>query len=194
MDATEQAKREKRVDELLVRPLLRRGLGRPTTVNAAMFDVMVSDLKQRLAYMTDQNLAALEEVVAATPGGPQRDRFPIANTILEQAALIQPPGDDASPLMRAVFAAPLGLDAITGGWAPELLEWLRKNRKWPGGYSVTRVKEDGAQAARQLTLFEERLARGGELSRAEEFWRAARRTALAKCEDIRELGRKGERQ
>jgi hypothetical protein len=191
MDAREQADREKRVQALLVEPLFRRGFGRPTTVNAAGFEAMVDDLRQRLAYMTDQNLAALEEVVAANPGGPNKDRFPIANVILSHAAQIQAPGDDASPLMRAVFAHALGLDAITGGWAPELLAWLRKHRRFPTDYAVRDIRDQAASNARQMAIFDERLARGETLRDSEEAWRAGRKAALAKCNRIRELGLKG---
>jgi len=116
MDSTEQASGEKRVREVLVEPLLCRGLAKPSSLTKDQFEAMIDDLCKRLAYMTGESLAALEEVVASNPGGKDKDRLPIANAILGWAAQIQPPGDDASPLIRAVFANALGADALAGGW------------------------------------------------------------------------------
>ncbi|MBL3598085.1 hypothetical protein JMM63_21485, partial [Rhodovulum sulfidophilum] len=79
MDAREQAEGEKRVRDLLVEPLLRRGLVKPGAMTKAQFEEMLADLAKRLAYMSGPNLAALEEMAAAQPGGKDRDRFPIAN-------------------------------------------------------------------------------------------------------------------
>ena len=110
-----------RVRARLVGPLLRRGLAKPASLTNEAFATMCDDLCQRLAYMSMANLAALEEVAADQPSGKQADRFPIAQKLLKLAADIQPPDDSASPLIRAVFAAALGRDAIAGGWAPELL-------------------------------------------------------------------------
>jgi len=187
MDSAQQADGEKRVRQVLVDPLLRRGLAKPAALSKAQFAEMVEDLCARLAYMTDGNLAALQEQVAASPGGKDKDRLPIANRILEWAALIQPPGDDASPLIRAVFANPLGLDALAGGWAPELLADLRKSRRWPGAFAVKSIKEHAADPVRQMRVFDDVLARGGALEPAQEQWRSRRLAILHRCRQIAEL-------
>ena len=44
-------------------------------------------------------------------------------------------GEVKEMLIRAVFAAALGQDALTGGWAPELLAEVRKVRRWPGAFA-----------------------------------------------------------
>lgn len=191
MDSAEQATGEKRVRNVLVEPLLRRGLAKPPSLTKAQFDDMVADLCARLAYMNDANLMALEEQVASNPGGKDRDRLPIANRILEWAAQIQPPGDDASPLIRAVFANQLGLDALAGGWAPELLAELRQTRRWPGAWSVKTVKDKAEGPVRQLRELEARLARGDILDPAEDQWRARRLALIAKCQRIADLGQGG---
>lgn len=36
-----------------------------------------------------------------------------------------------SPLMLDVFGSPMGREAISKGWAPELLVDITANRKWP---------------------------------------------------------------
>lgn len=141
-------------------------------------------LCQRLAYMTEINLAALEEQVAAAPAGKDRDRLPIANVILEWAGQIQPPVDDGSPLIRAVFANPLGQDALAGGWAPELLAEVRKVRRWPGAYVVNQIKDRSRDAVRQMDDLDRILLRGGELPSDKARWRSARLAMIEKCRQI----------
>lgn len=191
MDSTEQATGEKRVRQMLIDPLILRGLARPGSLTKAQFGDMVGDLCARLAYMTDANLAALEEQAAANAGGKDKDRFPIGQRILEWAAQIQPPGDDASPLIRAVFANQLGLDALAGGWAPELLLDLRASRRWPGAWAVKVIKDKADSAIRQMRDLDAKLARGDILDHAEDQWRARRKSIIAKCEAIRDLAMRG---
>jgi hypothetical protein len=188
MDSTQQADGEKRVDMILIKPLQRRGLAKPGSLTKGQFDEMVKDLCARLAYMSEPNLMALEEQAASNPGGKDRDRFPIANRILEWAGQIQPPSDEASPLIRAVFAAQLGADALVGGWAPELLAELKKMRRWPNAYAVSQIKQHAADSESRLTRCDESLARGDVLSPDVASWRARRLAALQKCRDIAAMG------
>lgn len=184
MDSIEQEKGEKLVKEVLVEGLLRRGLAKPSRLNKDQFEASVDDLCKRLAYMTPANLAALQEVAAARPGGKLRDQMPIANTILELAADIQAPPEDASPLIRAVFANALGAEAIAGGWAPELLAELRRNRRWPNAWTVTQIKTEAEASVRQLRGLEGRLVRGDNLGPTEAAWRDRRVALLRRCQEI----------
>lgn len=187
MDRAGQAEGEKRVRAMLVDPLIRRGLGRPASVTRDQFEAMLDDVCARLAYMTPENLAALEEMVAAAPAGKDRDRMPIGNRIVEMAGLIQPPGDDASPLIRAVFAHGLGRDAIAEGWGPELLAHLRRHRAWPGAFAVSQIRGAAADALRRMDDLDRRLMRGDSLTRDEAEWRARRVAALDRCRAIAAL-------
>jgi hypothetical protein len=153
---------------------------------------MLGDLCARLAYMTPDNLAALEEMAAGHPGGKERDRFPIANQILEWAAQVQPPGDDASPLIRAVFAHAVGRQALAIGYAPELLEWVRRNRRWPGGFALTSIQRDADGAVRQLQGLDARLSRGDALAPSEVRWRDGRRAVIERCQRIADTAAQSE--
>lgn len=188
MDSAEQADGEKRVKALLIDPLERRGLAKPSSLTRAQYDEMVRGLCQKLAYMAEDSLAALEEQVAASPAGKDRDRMPIANLILEWAAQIQPPDDGASPLMRKVFAHRVGLDAIEEGWAPELLAYLRQFRRWPADFAVSQIRGKASDAMRHLVLIEEKIARGRDLTEDEARWRSRRIAVISKCRDIAALG------
>lgn len=189
MDSTKQADGEKQVQAVLVDPLLRRGLAKPTSLTKVQFDEMVKDLCARLAYMSVPNLQALEEQAASNPGGKDRDRFPIANRILEWAGQIQAPGDEASPLIRAVFAAQIGSDALAAGWAPELLAEIKRLRRWPNAYVVTQIKSAADSNISQLRRLDEALARGDALPPEAVNWRDRRVAALQKCSAIALLGR-----
>lgn len=184
MDGREQAEGEKRVMQLLVEPLLRRGLAKPSSQNAAKFDEMVQDMCARLAYMSESSLMALEDQVAANPAGKDKDRFPISNVILQWAAEIQPSGDGASPLLRAVFDHACGKTAIAEGWAPELLAEVRKTRRWPGPWTLKTVRESAASAVRRMREFDEALARDGALPVSDSEWRDRRNAVSRRCEEI----------
>ena len=190
MDSAEQADGERRVETLLIHPLLLRGLGRPTTLTKAGFEDMKADLRARLAYMTTYSLLALEEQAAANPGGRDRDRFPIANNILTWAGHIQPPTDSASPLLRAVFKSPLGQNAIEEGWAPELLANVKKTRTWPTRYVVSQIKTQADDDMRNMRRCDEALERGDWLDQEKLEWRRRRLDVIQKCRDIAALATK----
>jgi len=192
MDSIEQKAGEERVQKMLIEPLMRRGLAKPSAVSKAQFEDMKADICKRLAYMTDANLAALEETVAANPGGKDKDRLPIGTVVLGYAADIQPPGDTASPLMRAVFRSPIGLEALRDGWSPELLGLIRRTRKWPNAFALTQAKKSADDRVRDLRRMEEAVASGLELSARDAEWRAHRLAALRKCEEIRDMAMRAE--
>ncbi|NIZ09296.1 hypothetical protein [Pseudooceanicola sp. HF7] len=192
MDSAEQAEGQKRVQRVLVEPLQRRGLVKPGAMTKDQFADMLRDLCARLAYMAEPNLAALEEEAAGLASGKARDRFPIAQRILERAAEIQPPGDDASPLIRAVFANPVGRDALDGGWAPELLVELRRSRRWPGGYTLSQVRASADPAVRRLASLQGVIDRGQGLSSEESTWLQRRLDAVEKCRRIAAMGQMAE--
>lgn len=191
MDSREQSAGEKQVRDVLVRPLLRRGLMRPAGQSKDQFADMIDDICARLAYMSAVGLAALEEQCAANPGGKASDRFPIGTEVLKWAAVIEPPSDSASPLIRAVFAAAVGVEAIEQGHAPELLVWLRKHRRWPSAFVISQVRSVAAGPVRDLARIEEALARGEEITEAQASFRARRRMQVEKCREIAALARAG---
>ncbi len=188
MDRAEQVQGEQQVIQFLVEPLQRLGLAKPSTLTIKQFDEMVAELSQKLAYMSRTNLEALAETAAANAGGKEQDRFPIALKILKWAADIQPPGDDASPLIRAVFAKPLGRDAVAQGWAPELLAELRQSRRWPTDYVVTRIKQKADDAVRQLQRMDAAVGQGDDLPPEQLVWRERRLAITARCAEIATLG------
>jgi hypothetical protein len=91
-------------------------------------------------------------------------------------------------LIRAVFAAQLGADALAGGWAPELLMELKKNRRWPNAYVINQIKQGAGDSVTRMVRSDEALARGDTLSPDVAAWRDRRIAALHRCRDIVALG------
>jgi len=187
MNSEDQAAGEKRVQDVLITPLQRLGLSRPSGKTVAEFSEMVSDLCSRLAYMSELNLQALVVDVTAKRAGKNKDRFPITADILDWATDIQEPADDASPLFRAVFASPMGREAMAEGWAPELLSRIRRVRVWPKGHVISEIKARADDARGRLRDQDARLTQGGTLSADEQDFRRKRQIAADKCSRIAEL-------
>ena len=165
------------------------GLARPSTATLAKFEVMKKELRQKLAYMSADGLTDLRQWVEAHPEGKNRDRFPIPLKILAQARQKETPDTGPSPLMLNVFRDPLGLTAIRDGWAPELLEFIRAGREWPGRWSQSKIKEKADNPVRRLADIEMRMARGDAISAEDTRFRDLRRMSLQKCRDIADQAR-----
>lgn len=189
MNEKEQAAGEKRVQEMLIAPLEKLGLTKPGTMRLAQFEEMKKELRQMLAYMQPKSLEELLDWCAAHPGGKERDRFPIALHVLNEARRIEAPETGPSPLLLKVFGHPLGQEAIQKGWAPELLTWLKGNRAWPGNFTLTQIKAAADDPVRRLEDIEIRMVRGGAVSAEEAAFRDRRRAALQKCRDIADEAR-----
>lgn len=189
MDEQAQKAGEKRVQELLVTPLERLGLTRPAGMTKASFEAMQNELCQRLAYMSPDGLGALAEDMAGRGGGKDRDRFPLAQRVLERARTIEMPPADASPLIRKVFAARLGGEALREGFAPELMRWLRMNRQWPSNFVVSGLRDAARENIRRADDLRCRVDRFETLSTADRTWFDARKAAVERCVQARDLGK-----
>lgn len=184
MDTKEQAAGEARVERELIRPLQAVGLARPSTMTKAVFDVMLKELRQKLAYMSLENLELLREWVEGHPGGKDGDRFPIALKILKKAREIQTPEAGPSRLMLNVFRHGLGQEALAKGWAPELLDYLRGAREFPGPFTVTQIKKAADDPVRKLADIEMRMRRGDQMRADELAFLDKRRAQIARCAAI----------
>lgn len=188
MDEQAQKDGQKRVQALLIDQLERMGLTRPAGMTKAQFAAMQDELCQRLAYMSEDGLGALAEDMAGRGGGKERDRFPLAARLLEQARRIEAPQADASPLVRKVFAARVGQEALARGFAPELMRWLRANRQWPTAYVVKGIEDGARDNLRRAEDLRMGIERGRDLSAGDRTWLDARQAEVARCVSARDLG------
>ncbi len=188
MNSAEQKAGEKQVSEVLIVPLLLLGMTKHSTLTKAAFEAMLNELRQKLAYMSKDNLIQLRERIEAHPAGPEKDRFPKAITILPWARAIQPPSDvGPSPLIRKVMSSPLGREALAKGWAPELLAHVKAVREWPGNWTVTKIKESADRAIGRLGDIELRMSRSEDVGADDLRWRDERMAQIRRCQDIAEM-------
>ena len=191
MDEKQQAAGERRVKALLIEPLERLGLAKPSTLRKDGFDDMKRELQQKLAYMTEGGLNALREWVELHPGGKEKDRFPIALHILKQANKIEIPDTGPSPLCLKIFAHDTGRVALEKGYAPELLRYVKGARDWPGNWTMAQIIRDADRPAARLRDIELKLAEGREVSPDDDKFRTARRAIIRQCEEIRAQAQSG---
>lgn len=188
MNEQEQKDGEKRVQALLIDPLERLGLLRPSGMSKAAFGAMQAELCQRLAYMTPQGLGALAVDMEGRAGGANKDRFPIATKVLERARLIEQPKADASPLIRKVFAERVGEEALRDGYAPDLMKWLRAHRTWPSPYVVGQLRDAARDAVRRVDALSRDVANSRDIARSDQAWLDARNASVERCKHARQLG------
>lgn len=187
MDSDAQKQGEARVKKRLIDPLIRQGLQRPGGMTVSVFQDMQRELCQKLAYMSELGLDALAEIGAGMAGGSGKDRFPIARALLEQAGRIEPPPDDGSPRIRAVFQHAVGRAAVAGGYAPELLRELKKVSTFANDYMVTMARERAAVNRGRLDQIKRQRAAGGTVSDEDLAFEAARAKADALCKQLSEI-------
>ena len=187
MNSEDQAAGEKRVQEILIDPCLKLGMTKHSTLTKAAFEEMLKSLRQMLSYMTADNLIDLRDKVQANPAGPDRDRFPKSITILPWAHGFQEPVAGPSPLIRKVMTGDVGKEALANGWAPELLDYVKADRKWPKAYSQSLIKRSADNPMRRLEDIELRLSRNDHVTPEECAFRSLRRAAIQRCQDIADL-------
>lgn len=192
MDEKAQSDGEKRVETVLIAPLLALGLAKPSTATKAEFEAQKKELRQKLAYMSEPGLVRLREWIETHPGGKDKDRFPIPLKILPQAYGIEEPETGPSPLMLKIFAHPMGQEAIKKGWAPELLKHIKATREWPQAWSQTKIRQKADDPVRRLEDIELRMSRNEPIPPDDVRFRNQRRAALRKCQDIADQARAGQ--
>jgi hypothetical protein len=191
MDAEQQAAGEKRVREHLIDPLLGLGLARPSKLRVAAFETMLKTLAQALAYMGEADLVVLRERAARSPGGKDRDQFPLALHILDWAKDVKAPdtGGDASPYVGRVMASRDGAMALEKGYAPEFLTHVKANRGvWPKAWTISKIRDAADDARRRYDDLQWKANRGDELSQEDRQFIAKRSAAIAECRRLAEVG------
>lgn len=147
-----------RVTELLILPLA--GLKRPHGLAAAEYD----RLCDKLAYMTEDNLRAICELVLRTafdgkppvPGKP--GRCPAPAVIQSWGFNLQSPPPSGSDYLPSIMRSVLGREARDGGWHVELYRHARRVGPPPQRYLRAQLIEAAADNLRQLERVRERIA------------------------------------
>lgn len=187
MEGEELRAGKARVREELIKPLERLGMSRKPAVKVEDHGAFLDELQARLAYMTRDNLRALREVVEVNAHGKDRDRWPPAVFICNQARRLQAPPASESRLVRTYLQSGAGRAALSGGYVVELFLYLKKHGRPPTEFCVKRMREEAEEGARARARLERLVA----VQAATESERAeldAYGALLARCEDLVKAG------
>lgn len=120
-----------RVREVLIDPLVNAGMTRHGKMTVEQEAAMIERIVSRLAYMGEDALAALREVVEAHARGRSRDAWPSELFILNSARRIEAPPATVSRLVRSMLQSASGDAAEAGGYLVELFRYLRRHGRPP---------------------------------------------------------------
>jgi hypothetical protein len=179
---------KERVRHCLIDPLAARGMVRASGLTVAQHDAQMDGLAARLAYMTEENLIALSEVVEGNGAGKHRNRWPSEMMILQWAKRLQPPPPSDSHLVTTYLRSNAGRRARAEGWLVELYQYLKKFGRPPNDYAIRELKIEADTAMRRRARVEEAARFGGldpEDGRWLEWWMGveARATAIMDMQD-----------
>lgn len=150
------------VRALLVTPLVQAGLCRAPGVTVAAHDAFLARLVERLAYLDAGALNTLCEVVLGVAEGKLHNQWPGFATVWNMCQRIsrQPPPDEERHIMTTWLRSRGGPLAQAGGYLVELYGYLRRTGSPPNDFVLGRIKEEGAENARQLARLQDKIARG----------------------------------
>lgn len=180
-EAPAETKRD-RVRRILLTPL---GFRFPKGVADADQRRALDRLADELAYMADDRLAALCEMLRSHGGGSARNFWPDHATFLGFAEVVQPRPLDELPALLRWFGSVEGPRAIAEGSLVETWEYVRA-RKVPPATPQARAKiaEAAQESARRLNVIAERRSAGLGISPDDLGWAQWYAALRAHCEAI----------
>ena len=166
-----------RVRARLLAPL--DGLPRPKGASAADHAKDIEHLVGKLAYMSEDALDGLAELILRQPG----HRWPALGLVRSWAYAIEAPPPGVSDYATSIIRSVMGRTAWDGGYAVELLRHARKAGPPPGAYFIDKLRDEAHWNRRRLAdLRAQREV--GRCSEAELRWLAAWHEDEALCRMI----------
>jgi len=141
MEGQELKAGKERVSDLLIKPLVKRGLVRKRSHSEAHHLDFLESLQARLAYMAADRLAALAEVIECHAEGARKNVWPSEVSIMNWARRLQIPPSSESRLVRSYLQSAAGRAARDQGYLVELFFHLRKFGAPPNDYSLGQIRD-----------------------------------------------------
>lgn len=157
-----------RVRRLLFRPLdFRKPRGVADADHAAALDALADDL----AYMTDERLQALEQVLRSKGEGALRNLWPGAATVRGFAELIQPRPIEELPALLSWFGSVEGPRCIAEGTLVETFLYVAKRKVPPATDSARQlIARDAADNRRRIEVIAGKVRGGWPISPEDQAW------------------------
>lgn len=181
-----KAEREARVAALLIEPLA--GLSRRRGMSAEAHDRMLGRLAEWLAYMSDDNLRGMHDLILRHAG---KGVWPAEALIKSWAYDLQLPPPRECNYARSLIRSAMGRQAREEGWAVELYQTAKRLGPPPGRYIISKLRDAAATNRRRRQVIRENIeaGRAGEQDRA---WLAAYHGDLAEVDAIQSAAREGD--
>lgn len=170
MEGLELKEGKERVQAHLIEPMQRIGMTKKRSVTAEAHEAMLEELRARLAYMDRLALEALQETVGNWGEGPIKNFWPPIVSIVRWARRLQVPPESESRLVRSYLQSAAGQRALDGGYAAELLRYLKTYGQPPNAFAITQVCKEAADNRRTHDQLTDRAARGGILTMDQQAW------------------------
>jgi len=171
-----------RVRRFFVDPMLALGFRKAGGVTAEKHAAALAGLCDNLAYMPDDRLGALLEMVRTKGAGPNRDIWPSAAVVLNFAELIVPRPLEELPSLLRWFRSVEGPRALHDQTLVETFVYFRRYKR-PPVMAQLQITQEAADNRRKLELLADREARG--VASADDVqWLAWYRGRLAYCTAI----------
>lgn len=190
MEGIELKEGKERVRQCLIDPLSQKGMVRKRSRSVDDHEVMLASLEARLAYMMEDRLMALAEVVERFAEGPKKNIWPAEVSIRNWAVRLQEPPAGQSRLVRSYLQSGAGDAANTGGYLVELFFHLKKFGTPPNVYTASQIKQQAEENRRKRVAIQ----RDNETGRAaprDLAWLQGYMDARHRCLDIINAKSKG---
>ena len=183
MEGAELKEGKERVRQYLIDPLVSGGMVRKRGQKVEEHDKMLASLEARLAYMFEDRLKALAEVVERYAEGPKKNIWPAEVSITNWARRLQEPPASESRLVRSYLQSGAGEAAVKGGYLVELFFHLKKWGAPPNEYSMKNILADADTNGRRLRVIEGQ-REDGRASPRDLEWLARYMETRRRCLDI----------
>lgn len=169
MSETQKDRRE-RVRKLLVEPLQAQGMRKPRSRAAEDHQDFLDRLERRLAYLGADHLEALAEVVLRNAEGASRNVWPAEASIVNWAAVLEPPPDRDSRLVQSYLASAAGQRAWdeAPSVAVALRRHLRKAGRPPQEFDWIAIRRQAETWESEMARIREQVAEGSASSEQRE--------------------------
>lgn len=183
MEGQELRDGKERVRMNLIDPLVGRGMVRKRGQKVEAHDKFLASLEARLAYMAEDRLQALAEVVERHASGPQKNVWPAEVSIMNWAWRLQEVPASESRLVRSYLQSDAGDAARSGGYLVELFVYLRRYGAPPNDYAMKCIREESEDNQRKRAVIE-RKREEGRASPRELSWVQGYMDTRQRCLDI----------
>ncbi|PHS21751.1 MAG: hypothetical protein COA84_15160 [Robiginitomaculum sp.] len=183
MEVMTDYQRKKRVDELLIEPLIKTGMRKQARFKLEDHERFLDRLRGRLAYLDADNLKVLVPVLESAAGGKHKNTWPDLVSITNWAHGLQKPPDGDSRLITSYMKSEAGKQAWKLGpeYALMLRKHLRTYQRPPIEYSWIKIRQDATDLIGRATVIKERMTRGTASDEAQS-WLAGLERALKDVE------------